>query len=173
MPTSKEEEKLYMMWWLHDGQWYQNVAKRFGFDAANEINKEAARFMARRSMQMLVRERGVDTDEITLDEAVELYMTAAKNMWADGWVELEASITGDDTFDVTTTKNFALQWIDKAGTLDKYDCPCLELREGWFKGLGIRKFEQGKNSCMCDGAEACTFWAKVNLPSAANQEEVK
>jgi hypothetical protein len=162
--TTTSEEKLYQFWWLHDGLWYQNVARRFGFEAANELNKQCLRALARRSMQAIVRERAVDTRQLDLGQLVELYVAAARTLWPEAWVHLRATITGPDTFEVALPKNFALDWLERAGTLDRYDCPCLELRDGWFQGLGVR-FEQEKRDCKCRGAEACTFWARVELPS--------
>ena len=38
--------EVYRKWWAHDAHWYQGVAKRFGQQAANEINAEALRQVA-------------------------------------------------------------------------------------------------------------------------------
>ncbi len=35
---NKIDEQVYRFWWLHDGAWYRNVAGRFGFEVANELN---------------------------------------------------------------------------------------------------------------------------------------
>ncbi|MDR3035830.1 MAG: hypothetical protein LBV78_22500, partial [Kitasatospora sp.] len=56
----------HQFWWLHDARWYQGVLKRFGQDAANEINAEAIRFVARRAAMWYRRQSGAKFDEIPM-----------------------------------------------------------------------------------------------------------
>ncbi|MBO8162857.1 MAG: hypothetical protein H0Z34_03935 [Brevibacillus sp.] len=163
MKVNETEEKLYRYWWLHDGAWYQNVARRMGFSIANELNKECLRSMAKRTMQTYVREHNIDSSSLTMEDLVHHYMTGANEMWPDQWVKLEAHILGPDSFEVVLSKNFAIDMLRKAGTLETYECPGLSLREGWFAGLGVRHYEQEEKECMVRGDDVCRFWARVDL----------
>ncbi|QKG83264.1 hypothetical protein GXN76_01485 [Kroppenstedtia pulmonis] len=159
------DEKIYRFWWLHDGAWYQNVARRIGFEAANDLNKECLRYMAIRGTRSYVRENKIDTSQIQdIETLVYHFMKAPKQLWPEEWIQMEATITGPDTFDVRLHRNFAVEWVKKAGTLDSYECPGLVLREGYFEGLNVRTYEQGERTCMCRGDDECVFWARVEFP---------
>ena len=55
-----EADEIRKLWWLHDALWYQGVAKRFGYEAANAINREAIRPIAKRAMRRVLAESGRD-----------------------------------------------------------------------------------------------------------------
>lgn len=161
---SKMDEQVYRYWWLHDGAWYQNVAGRFGFEVANELNKECLRYMARRTMRSYVKENRVNTSYATIEELVKHLMEGTLVMWPEGWCETEVHILGTDTFDVVLTKNFALDMLRRAGTLEHYACPCLTLREGWFAGLGVKHHDE-ELECMLKGDDVCHLRARIELPT--------
>lgn len=161
MKVTSQEEKLYRYWWLHDGAWYQNVAKTYGFETANKLNKESLRSMAKRTMQTYVRERGLDSSTMDLATLVHHFMEGAGEMWPDEWVDLESHILGPDSFEVVLKKNFAIEMLRKAGTLEKYECTGLVLREGWFAGLGVKNYVQEEKECMVKGDPVCRFLVRI------------
>ena len=57
-------DRLRQSWWLHDARWYQGVAGRFGQAAANEINAEAMRFVARRIAAGYARDHGLRPGDV-------------------------------------------------------------------------------------------------------------
>lgn len=154
-------EQLYQWWWLHDGAWYQEVAKRFGFDAANEINKQALRFMAARVSRQIAGELDKPVEEMAWPEVVETFCKGAKLMWPEPSLKFDYAVTGPGTFEVNIRYNFALDMLRRAGTLEHYDCPCLALREGWFEGLGIEPAENRNTQCVRTGGDACSFVGRV------------
>ncbi|MGO4759435.1 hypothetical protein AB4212_64265, partial [Streptomyces sp. 2MCAF27] len=54
--------EAYRLWWQHDANWYQGVAKRFGQQVANEINAEAMRKIALKVGQQVARRSGALPD---------------------------------------------------------------------------------------------------------------
>jgi hypothetical protein len=153
--------QVYQWWWLHDGRWYQEVAQRFGFDAANEINKSALRFLAARVAKGVLKSLDKPIEQMEWPEVVEVFCRGARLMWPGDALDFSYTVTGPGTFQVDIVRNFALDMLQRAGTLDKYDCPCLSLREGWFEGLGLQPLENRVEQCMCRGGSACTFYGKV------------
>jgi hypothetical protein len=165
--------QLYQWWWLHDGRWYQEVAKRFGFDAANEINREALKFVASRVGRSVAAQLGRPIGELDFPEVVEAFAECSKRMWPAEYVEFNTKVTGDGTFELNVVRNFALQMLKRAGTLPTYQCGCLALREGWFEGLGLKLAEHRVTQCLKDGCSACTFVTRLEGfdPPAANTAE--
>jgi hypothetical protein len=164
MPISKPQPtiaQLYQWWWLHDGRWYQEVANRFGYDAANDLNRLAGSFVAARVGKLVARSLGRPIHELSWPEAVEAFDACPALMWPAELMDAETSILGPGRFESRITRNFSLQMLERAGTLQHYDCPCLQVREGWFKGLGLELREQRRSECLRTGGSACTITADV------------
>jgi L-2-amino-thiazoline-4-carboxylic acid hydrolase len=164
MTAPKDEpsvSQLYQWWWTHDGRWYQEVAKRFGFDAANEINREALKFVASRVARSYAKSLGRPVQEMEFAEAVAAFTTCSKLMWPPEMIEFNVNLTGPGSFELNVVRSFALQMLQRAGTLSSYKCPCLALREGWFEGLGLKLAEHHVKQCLREGGSACTFVTKL------------
>lgn len=170
LPPERDPRALYREWWAHDGLWYQAVARRCGHEVANEINRECLRAMATRNMRALVRERGIDRATLDIEGLKELYLEVTRRMWPEEWVETEVEICGPGSFDVKIHKNFALALVDQAGSLEQYDCACLDIREAWFEVLGL-EVDQGVCACKRDGSPTCDFWARVRFPERGDSDD--
>ena len=152
---------LYQWWWLHDGRWYQEVAQRFGFDAANEINRTALQFVAVRVGRSVAKSLPRPVRELPWTEAVAAFGRCSRSMWPEEYSKFTCEPTGPGEFEVNVTHNFALIMLQRAGTLEHYDCPCLALRQGWFTGLGLEAVEDRVVQCLRTGGTACTYRSRV------------
>lgn len=151
--------RVQQYWWLHDARWYQEVAKRFGFDAANEINKVAVQFVAFRVAQVVARSLTTPVGDLSWDEVVEAIKRCPEQMWGPEFVDYIYDKTAPGVLTTHLTRNFAITMSRQAGTLDTYQCPCLELRCAWHRGLGLTVKRDQILGCMKDGADACTYRA--------------
>lgn len=156
-PSQPGISQVYAWWWLHDGRWYQEVASRFGFDAANEINKAALKFLCVRVAKYVMKGLDKRLTEMTWDEVVQVFNRSAELMWPGESLEFHTTLTGPGTFKTAIIRNMALEMLKRAGTLDKYDCPCLTLREGWVEGMGLHLTENRMEECVRKGGKACVF----------------
>ncbi|MDQ3401875.1 MAG: hypothetical protein M3548_00580 [Actinomycetota bacterium] len=156
------EVPAHMFWWLHDARWYQGVARRFGQDAANEINAEAAKFVARRFSDWHARVHGKPAP--TAAEVSAALESVSTSMFAPGAMKFHNDIHSASSFETVITRNFALQMLRAAGSLEGYQCPCLELRDGWFEGMGVT-VEDKCVECLRTGGSACRFVATLENPA--------
>lgn len=157
IPESTEAALLRQFWWLHDARWYQAVKSRFGQEAANELNAEVMQFVARRVATVYARICPVDRNGSAKDVA-ETLESLARLMFA-GTVRLESTDFADDgTWDTVVSEHYALKMLKASRSLENYRCPCLELRGGWFEGLGITAAD-AVVECMREGADVCRFRA--------------
>lgn len=147
---------VHQFWWLHDARWYQGVAKRFGQDVANEINAEALRFVARRVAAWCAREYGARVDELAPEELFPLLRQAVSTMWTDDMVTVEHAPDGDDGWETVVSNAFLPRMLRAAGSLDGYECACLQTRAGWFEGLGL-EVQDSRLECRLSGGRACRF----------------
>lgn len=164
-PARPRAEDLYQFWWLHDARWYQGVLKRFGQEAANEINAEAVRFVGRRVAAWHARANPVGPDGPDAAELAGHIDAVLRLMGAATMSEVSQEVIDDDEFETRVSKSFALRMLRAAGTLDGYDCPCMELRAGWFEGLRTT-VEDSCVSCQRTGSDACRFRAVIRRDPA-------
>jgi L-2-amino-thiazoline-4-carboxylic acid hydrolase len=163
-PRSPDEptvNDLYQWWWLHDAQWYQGVSKRFGPQAANEINAEALRFVAQRVAKGVAKRLGTPIEELPWPQVVEAFSQCAAKMWPAGLVDYDYEVGDPGEFEVTLRRSFTFVMLRRAGSFDTYECPCVEMRAGWFEGLGLKPEENRVTRCITKGAETCHLVAKV------------
>ncbi len=153
--------QAYQWWWTHDGRWYQEVAEQFGFEAANDINKRALRFLAARIARSIKLSLDKPLEQMSWPEVVDVFCRGAALMWPGAALEFSYTVTGPGSFTVEIARNFALESLRRAGTLEQYDCPCLTLREGWFEGLGLHPLENRVEQCMRTCGATCVFVGRV------------
>nr|QCT05741.1 Tri8 [Kitasatospora aureofaciens] len=158
-PLSAEISMLRQSWWLHDARWYQAVKTRFGQDVANELNAEVMRFVARRVATLYSRRHPTPPGSGPREVAATL-QALARLMFTRTRVKLDATEfdDADGSWETVVSEHFALKMLAASRSLDGYECPCLQLRAGWFEGIGVTADDEVL-TCMRDGAESCRFRA--------------
>ncbi|QDY77052.1 hypothetical protein [Streptomyces qinzhouensis] len=158
-PLSTEIALLRQSWWLHDARWYQAVKSRFGQEAANELNAEVMRFVARRVAVLYSRRRPTPPGSGPREVAATLQQLAGL-MFTRAMVRLDATEfdEAEGAWETVVSEHFALKMLAASRSLEGYDCPCLDLRAGWFEGIGV-KADDEVVACMREGAESCRFRA--------------
>jgi hypothetical protein len=149
---------LQRLWWLHDGLWFHEVAQRFGFEVANELNHVAVKAVAKRAMRLALG--GRPKEPLAIEEVAEDFERAAELMWAPSMMRWEGQIIDERTMEVKVTDCYAVNGLKRTGLLKNYECACLAVRQGWFEALGI-KAEQGILKTMRDGAESCLIRVRL------------
>ncbi|MFE2940708.1 hypothetical protein ACFXKG_16840 [Streptomyces sp. NPDC059255] len=155
-PTGAE---IQQFWWLHDARWYQGVLNRFGQEAANEINAEAVRFVGRRVASWYSRSRPSKEEPSAAELAAQVADLLAL-MGSNGRSEVAQQVLDDDEWETVVGKSFPLLMLRAAGTLEGYECPCLELRAGWFEGLRV-PVRDSCVECQRTTGSVCRFKARI------------
>ena len=158
-----EDVPLYRFWWLHDARWYQGVARRFGQEAANEINTEALRFVARRVAAWRARQYDRRPADLPIDELFALLLQINLTIWPGDMVSVEhhhvgTTDDGADEWETLVVNHFVPKMLRAARSADGYRCASLEVRAGLYEGLGL-SVEERHTECQFDGGEACRFRA--------------
>lgn len=153
-----QQVPLHQFWWLHDARWYQGVARRFGQDAANEINAEALRFVARRVAAWCAREYGRPRADVPAAELFPLLAKIAATMWAEDMVSVEHHADDDAAgeWETVVVNHFVPKMLRAAQSTEGYRCACLPVRAGFYEGIGLSVADK-RVECQLDGGEACRF----------------
>lgn len=133
--------------------------KRYGQDAANEINTEALKFVARRVAKWYTSTHGVEFAALAMTEFVKYFSHIPATMWDADMVDVEQIALGEDEWETVVSKSFSLRMLAAAGAIEGYDCPCLEMRAGWFSGMGVA-VQDSCVECARTGGDICRFRAK-------------
>lgn len=134
MSADARERMLRSSAAANDGSWFYETAKRFGIDAANELNARVVRRFAELEMVRLLRVLGIDHEAahepITkrlIRFGLELFV--AELFHADlseepGRVHLRVS------------RCFAYEGVRRAGVHEEYHCGPGQRLAGWLAGIG-------------------------------------
>lgn len=162
MSASSQEQRgrsdlpSHDLWWLHDARWYQGVLKRYGKDAANEINREAVHFVCRRAAFWYTNKNGLDFKDMAMTEFVKYFEAIPRMMWPESMMNIRHEALGSDEWESTVDRNYALPMLRAAGSLQDYDCPCMAMRAGWFAGMGV-KVRDERVACQRFEGDVCRF----------------
>jgi len=148
-------------WWMHDARWYQGVLERFGQQAANEINREAVEFVARRIGAVMAKRLGRSGAELSWDDVLGAYRACVASMWSPTMMSYECESAEPGSFEIRVSRSYALVMLRLAKSLEGYQCPCLDMRRGWIEGLGLTFTSDRVVSCLRDGGDSCTYDGRV------------
>ncbi|GGU65175.1 hypothetical protein GCM10010211_32860 [Streptomyces albospinus] len=155
--TASAEPPLAQFWWLHDARWYQGVLKRFGPDAANEINEEAAKFVARRVARWCAGRYGIRFRGQSLEDFLKEFSRIPSVMFPDdGHMRVKYTVLDPSTWETAVSDVFPKRMLRAAGTQDGYRCPCMGIRSGFFEGVGLACRDE-RLECELDGGQVCRF----------------
>ncbi|MFI1305019.1 hypothetical protein [Streptomyces sioyaensis] len=163
---------LRQFWWLHDARWYQGVKKRFGQEVANEINAEALRFVGRRVGSWYANREG--TPDVCSPAALrDVIESITRIMTNEDMMRshTEPDPDGGGGIQTVITEHFALRMLRAARSLEGYDCPCLDMRGGWFEGFGVDVRDENRE-CMRTGGAVCRFHTESAAAESAAAESV-
>jgi hypothetical protein len=139
LSTSQMRDLLARGWLTHDAMWFDQTARAFGVETANQLNRAAIRAMAPFEVRRLVQALGPDEP---VDPA------AVARLVADG-VRLVAPESVAGRWRVTPREGglhwewdpgecFAYKGMRRFGWLEGYRCGVIYRVECWLDALGVR-----------------------------------
>lgn len=152
---------IQQLWWLHDALWYQGVARRFGYQTANELNRGILRPVAKRAMRKVLADRDRKRGEDLSPEEILAYFREASELMWPSLTEWAAEVH-DGEIEVRVTRCHALEGIRRLGAeaLERYECPCMAVRAGWLDALGTPAHQEIVEN-MKEGAQACRILLRL------------
>jgi hypothetical protein len=149
----------------NDGSWFYETAKRFGIDAANELNASVVRRFAELEMVRLLRELRVDQDPSS--ELV------AKRLIRFGLELFVGELFHADLKDepgrvyLRVSQCFAYEGVRRAGVHKEYRCGPGQRLAGWLAGIGTSAhITPAIGLCQMAHTGHCTY--AVNFDTATS-----
>ena len=133
--TDDREKILRHNWWGHDGRWYLFVAREFGFEKANEMNKKVNKGIGKLEIKNIMAISGINEESIKQNLTQFLRMNlelCAKDVFGlKDFLEIENSIV------LQVSNCPAHSGTQKAGYESEYQCACFKRCDGWFEAIGL------------------------------------
>lgn len=127
---------LREMWLGCDGRWFLNVAERYGFEAANEINRSVGLSLARASMRRLVKVAGFEKPA-NIQELKRIIETGYEVYHPRPDCEIDLRIEDGQTLCALFHKCPVMEKVEKGGGMENYRCACPLAFQGWIESLGF------------------------------------
>jgi len=128
---------LREMWLGCDGRWFLNVADRYGYEVANELNKVVNRSLAKSAMKKIMKVKGwgppANVEELkkAIETGYEVYHPSPE-------CEVELNTRDTWTLEALFYKCPVMSKVEKGGGMHNYLCACPLSFEAWIEALGLR-----------------------------------
>lgn len=127
---------LREMWLGCDGRWFLNVAERYGYEAANELNAAVGRSLTRASMRKLAKVAGWGPPE-NIDALKEMFQVGYDVYHPPPDCEIEFQVSDSQTLRALFHKCPVMEKVERGGGMENYRCACPLSFEGWMEALGV------------------------------------
>ncbi len=146
LSPSQREALLIKCWMSHDARWYMAVAREFGIEVADRLNRRASHDVGLAEAKRLISALQLPPVK-TLDDYL-LMQEVAVAFFGPDLVEYDIVKVSDRAFEMRVRRCFAYENIVKAGVAANYGCGILSRTTGWPEALGL-KFEVSPPLTTC------------------------
>ena len=156
LSASEREALLIKCWMSHDARWFMAVAREYGMEAANRLNRIAANEVgkaeARRIARALELPEANSVDDWLL--AQEIFLALLGPDLAD----YRVTKVGRNAFQVRVQRCFASENAVRAGISDLYECGMFARITGWADALGLGfELEPLLGRCLMAQGRECVY----------------
>lgn len=162
LSPGQREALLRGGWYSHDARWYNAVAEEYGIEAANRLNRRAARAVGKVEARRLAAALGIERlDTVNgflgfLDAGRDLYVPPSL-------IEMTTEVVDDHSYAVAVGECYVSTNVQRAGIADVYECAVLDRVQGWHEAVGLPMAEDpAPFQCPKTRGEACRRLVRVD-----------
>ena len=135
LSPSERESLMIKCWMSHDARWFMAVAREFGMEATNRINKKAIRETGRIEAHRLLT--ALDLGPAQTVEDCLLVVETIIGLFGPDLLDYDVRKVGDDECEVHVRRCFAYDNVAQAGIEDEFECGIFARSGGWYEALGV------------------------------------
>ena len=164
LPPSARESLLIKCWISHDARWFMAVAREFGMQVANRLNKIAAHELGKAEARRLIR--ALKLPPVTTCDDYLLAQELGIALLGPDLVDYTVHKIDEDTFEIRLSRCFAYDNTVTAGISDQADCGVWARLTGWMEALELDySVNPTLGKCLMAQGEACIY--RVTLSPCA------
>ena len=131
----EREALLVKCWMSHDARWFMAVAREYGMQVTNRLNRIAAHELGKAEAQRLVRALRLPP-ATTLDDCL-LAQEILIGFLGPDLLDYRVRKVGDNAYQVLVRRCFAHDNAVRAGIADGFECGIFARVTGWLDALGL------------------------------------
>jgi hypothetical protein len=164
----EREALLVKCWMSHDARWFMAVAREYGIEAANRLNKVAAhevgKVEARRIARALELPAARTVDEWLLTQEILL------GLLGPDLADYRVTKVGSNAFQLRVRRCFANENAARAGIADQYECGLFARITGWADALSVRyEISPSLGRCLKAQGEECCHQVTLRFNAEAER----
>lgn len=135
LSPSEREALLIKCWMSHDARWFMAVAREYGMEVTNRLNRIAAHEIGK-----VEARRIVSALELPPVETLEDYLLAQEvliSLLGPELLDYRVIKVGDSAYQVHVRRCFAHDNAARAGVADDLECGIFARVTGWLEALGL------------------------------------
>lgn len=136
LSPEQREGLIRNCWYSHDARWFNAVAREFGLEAANTLNRQVCRALGKAEMRRLVKALEI-AQPTTAQELVQVIEVAFSAFTPPPLTQLEIRVVDDRSYEAWMKRCFIHENITKAGIAPFYVCAAPDRIQGWHEALGL------------------------------------
>jgi len=135
LAPSERDALLIKCWMSHDARWFMAVAKEYGMEAANRLNRVAAHEVGKAEARRIARAVELPAAR-TVDDWL-LTQEILLSLLGPDLAEYRLTKVGNDAFQVHVQRCFAHENAVRGGISEDYECGMLTRITGWLDAQGV------------------------------------
>jgi hypothetical protein len=152
LPAEVREDLIRKNWYSHDARWFAAVSEEFGIEAANRLNRRIVRAIGQVETGRLAKALGVERAS-NVPEFLEMLDLGRELYVAPPLMEMDARAIDERSYEVTVSRCFVAENIQRAGVAGSYDCAVFDRVQGWHDALKLPLADDELPAARCAMAQ--------------------
>ena len=159
----EREVLLIKCWMSHDARWFMAVAREYGMEAANRLNRVAAHEVGKAEARRIAR--ALELPAVTTIDDWLLNQEIFLGFLGPDLTDYRVTKVGSDAFQVHVQRCFANENAVRAGISDHYECGLFARITGWAGALGLRyEITPPSGKCLMAQGRECGHTFRLTAP---------
>jgi hypothetical protein len=166
LSPADREALMIKCWMSHDARWFMAVAREFGMEVTNRINKEA--ICETGKVEALRLARALKLWPVKTVDDYLLVQEAIIGFFGPDLLDYDLRKVADDEYEIQVRRCFAYDNIARVGMENEFECGIFERSRGWCEALDIEcEVTPPLGKCVKAHGQECTHTFKYRAGSGA------
>ena len=166
----EREALLIKSWVSHDARWFMAVAREYGMEAANRLNRVAAHEVGKVEARCIARALALPPAR-TIDDWL-LTQEILLGLVGPELVDYRVAKAGSNAFQVHVQRCFANENAVRAGVSDHYECGIFARITGWADALGLGyEMSPSLGKCLKAAGDECLYRFTLRFGAGSGHQD--
>ena len=170
LSPSEREALLIRCWVSHDARWFVAVAREYGIDVTNRLNRIAAHEVGKVEARRIVR--SLQLPPVRTVEDCLLAQEVFIGLVGPELLDYRVAKVNDSACEVHVQRCFAYDNAVRAGVSDQYECGIFARVTGWLEAQGLDyEISPSLGKCLKAAGYECLYRLTFRFSAGAGHED--